>query len=97
VQDWQHHKPHKLLYIVLLVMLAIEKIGAGLTAQVGMIDPIARIAMSVLILDEPLTPWVIAGTLLVVGGVWLVTKFGSVKTPPSPQPSPAREGNTPAN
>jgi drug/metabolite transporter (DMT)-like permease len=64
---------------VLLVMLAIERIGAALTAQVGMIGPIATIAMSTLILGEPFTPWVMAGTVLVVLGVYLVTKFGNSK------------------
>jgi len=59
---------------VLLVMMAIERIGSGLTAQIGMIGPMSTILMGVLILDEPLNPWIIAGTVLVVGGVFLVTR-----------------------
>ena len=59
---------------VLLVMMAIERIGAGLTAQTGMIGPMSTILMGVLILGEPLNAWVIAGTVLVVGGVFLVTR-----------------------
>ncbi len=31
--------------------------------------------MSVLILDEAFTVWVAAGTLLVLGGVWLLTRW----------------------
>eukprot|EP01034_Spumella_vulgaris_P035605 gene35605-43903_t len=38
---------------VLLVMMAIERIGPGLTAQTGMIGPMSTIVMGVLILDEP--------------------------------------------
>jgi len=59
---------------VLLVMMAIERIGAGLTAQTGMIGPMSTILMGVLILGEPLTVWIVAGTVLVVGGVFLVTR-----------------------
>lgn len=59
---------------VLLVMMAIERIGAGLTAQTGMIGPMATILMGVLILGEPLDGWIIGGTILVVGGIFLVTR-----------------------
>jgi len=59
---------------VLLVMMAIERIGAGLTAQTGMIGPLSTIAMGVVLLDEPFNVWIIAGTALVLGGVVLVTR-----------------------
>lgn len=59
---------------VVMVMMAIERIGAGVTAQVGMVGPMSTILMGVFILGEPLTPWVIAGTVLVLGGVFLVTR-----------------------
>lgn len=59
---------------VLLVMMGIERIGAGLAAQVGMIGPMSTILMGVLLLDEPFNGWIIAGTALVVGGVFLVTR-----------------------
>jgi drug/metabolite transporter (DMT)-like permease len=59
---------------VLLVMLAIERIGAGLAAQTGMIGPLSTIAMGVVLLGEPFDAWIIAGTLLVLGGVVLVTR-----------------------
>lgn len=62
---------------VIMVMMAIERIGAGLAAQTGMIGPMSTIAMGVLILDEPFNRWVVAGTVLVVAGVFLVTRFGS--------------------
>ncbi len=62
---------------VVMVMMAIERIGAGLSAQTGMIGPMSTIVMGVLILDEPFNRWIVAGTVLVLGGVFLVTRFGS--------------------
>ena len=61
---------------VLLVMMAIERIGAGLTAQTGMVGPISTIAMGVWLLGEPLNAWIVAGTVLVLGGVFLVSRYG---------------------
>lgn len=60
---------------VLMVMMAIERIGAGLAAQTGMIGPLATIAMGVLVLGEPFTPLLAAGTVLVLVGVWLLAKW----------------------
>jgi drug/metabolite transporter (DMT)-like permease len=62
---------------VLMVMMGIERLGAGLAAQTGMIGPMSTIAMGVLILGEPFNGWIIAGTVLVVAGVFLVTRYGS--------------------
>ena len=58
---------------VLMVMMAIERVGAALTSQTGMIGPMSTIAMGVLLLGEPLTPWLAIGTALVLLGVWLLT------------------------
>ena len=61
---------------VLMVMMAIERIGAGLAAQTGMIGPMSTIAMGVVLLGEPFNGWIVAGTVLVMAGVFLVTRFG---------------------
>jgi len=61
---------------VLLVMMAIERIGAGLAAQVGMVGPMSTITMGVVLLGEPFTGWVVAGTVLVVAGVFVVSRAG---------------------
>jgi drug/metabolite transporter (DMT)-like permease len=61
---------------VLMVMMAIERIGAALTAQTGMIGPMSTITLGVLLLNEPLNAWIGVGTLLVVGGVFIVSKYG---------------------
>jgi drug/metabolite transporter (DMT)-like permease len=59
---------------VLMVMMAIERIGATLTAQTGMIGPLSTIAMGVLILGEPMNAWIVAGTSLVLTGIWLLAR-----------------------
>ena len=59
---------------VLLVMMAIERVGAGLAAQMGMIGPLSTILLSVLILGEPFTVWMAAGTALVLVGVWQLAR-----------------------
>jgi drug/metabolite transporter (DMT)-like permease len=59
---------------VLLVMMAIERIGAGLAAQVGMIGPLSTITMGVLLLGEPFTAWVLAGTVLVLLGIYVCSR-----------------------
>ena len=58
---------------VLMVMMAIERIGAGLAAQTGMVGPMSTILMCVLLLGEPFTGWVAAGTALVVAGIFVFT------------------------
>jgi len=60
---------------VLMVMLAIERMGATMTAQTGMVGPMSTIIMGVLILGEPFTLWVVSGTLLVLTGVWLLARW----------------------
>jgi drug/metabolite transporter (DMT)-like permease len=59
---------------VLMVMMAIERIGAALAAQTGMVGPLSTILMGVLILGEPFTAWVAAGTVLVLTGIWMLAR-----------------------
>ncbi|CAM3451368.1 DMT family transporter [Polaromonas hydrogenivorans] len=61
---------------VLMVMMAIERIGASLAAQTGMIGPLSTILMGVVILGEPFTAWVAAGTVLVIAGIFVFTRAG---------------------
>jgi drug/metabolite transporter (DMT)-like permease len=56
-----------------MVMMAIERIGSGATAQTGMVGPMSTILMGVLILGEPFTAWVAAGTVLVIAGIFVFT------------------------
>ena len=59
---------------VLMVMMAIERMGAVMVAQTGMIGPLSTILMGVLILGEPFNSWIIAGTALVLAGIWLLAR-----------------------
>jgi drug/metabolite transporter (DMT)-like permease len=59
---------------VLMVMMAIERVGAGLAAQAGMVGPMSTILMGVVILGEPFTAWVAAGTVLVIAGIFVFTR-----------------------
>jgi drug/metabolite transporter (DMT)-like permease len=59
---------------VLLVMMAIERIGAGMAAQAGMVGPIATILLGVLVLGEPFTAWLAAGTVLVIAGIYIFSR-----------------------
>ena len=60
---------------VLMVMMAIERIGAGMAAQVGMIGPLSTILMGVWLLGEPLNAWMLAGTSVVMVGIFLFTRW----------------------
>jgi drug/metabolite transporter (DMT)-like permease len=57
---------------VLMVMLAIERVGATVAAQAGMIGPVSTLLLGVLILGEPFNAWILAGTMAVLAGVWLL-------------------------
>jgi drug/metabolite transporter (DMT)-like permease len=60
---------------VLMVMMAIERIGAGMAAQAGMVGPLSTILMGIWILDEPFTVWLAAGTALVMLGIYVFTRM----------------------
>jgi drug/metabolite transporter (DMT)-like permease len=57
-----------------MVMMAIERIGSGATAQAGMVGPMSTILMGVFILGEPFTAWVAAGSVLVLAGIYVFTR-----------------------
>jgi len=59
---------------VMMVMMAIERIGSGLAAQVGMVGPMSTMLMGVVVLGEPLTAWLVAGTVLVIAGVFVCSR-----------------------
>ena len=59
---------------VLMIMVAIERMGATLTAQAGMVGPLSTVLMGSVFLGEALNAWIVAGTALVLAGVWLLTR-----------------------
>ena len=64
---------------VLMVMMAIERIGAPLAAQAGIIGPLSTIFMAAVLLGEPFNGWVAAGTALVLAGIWLLARQTPLK------------------
>ncbi len=59
---------------VLATMLAVKRIGSATAAQIGMLGPVSTIVLSLLVLGEPMGPWQVAGTLLVMAGVFAVSR-----------------------
>ncbi len=59
---------------VLAVMVAVRRIGSATAAQIGMLGPVSTIVLSLLLLGEPMGPWQVAGTLLVLAGVFAVSR-----------------------
>ena len=60
---------------VLLMMMAIERLGSALTSQIGMVGPVSTILLGVLLLGEPFTAWTAAGTAGVLAGVGLLARW----------------------
>ncbi len=58
---------------VFLTMFAVERIGASTASQAGMIGPVSTLVLGAFILHEVITPIQMVGTLLVLGGIYLVT------------------------
>lgn len=65
---------------VLMVMMAVERVGAAMAAQAGTIGPVSTILMAAVLLGEPFTGWVIVGTALVLLGIWLLTRAAAAPT-----------------
>ena len=59
---------------VLMVMMAVERLGPATVAQTGMVGPLSTILMGVWLLDEPFTPAIAAGTLLVLAGIYVFSR-----------------------
>jgi drug/metabolite transporter (DMT)-like permease len=59
---------------VFLTMIAVKRIGAASTSQAGMIGPVSTLFLGAIFLSEPITSWQLAGTALVLGGMYLLSK-----------------------
>jgi len=59
---------------MLLIMIAINRIGSALVAQAGILGPVSTIFLGYFILSEPIT-WVqISGMGLVIAAMWLLVR-----------------------
>ena len=59
---------------VFLTMIAVSRIGAATASQAGMVGPVSTLFMGALILGEPITMIQLAGTGLVLCGIYLLSK-----------------------
>ncbi|HEV7814361.1 MAG TPA: EamA family transporter [Janthinobacterium sp.] len=59
---------------VFMTMIAVQRIGAGTASQAGMIGPVSTLFLGAVILGEPVTNWQLAGTGLVLAGIYILSK-----------------------
>ena len=59
---------------VFLTMLAVARIGASTAAQAGMVGPVSTLFLGAVFLAEPVTAMQLAGTALVLSGIYLLSK-----------------------
>ena len=58
---------------VFIVMLAIDRVGSGPTSQMGMVGPVSTIGLAAVFLGEPITAHQLAGTVIVMVGVFILS------------------------
>ena len=64
---------------VFAVMMGVQRVGASVASQVGMVGPVSTIVLAALILRETLGPYQIVGTILVMIGVFVVSQSRSAR------------------
>lgn len=83
---------------MLLIMIAIHRIGSPLVAQAGILGPVSTIFMGYLVLSEPITWMQISGMSLVMAAMWLLVRNnGSVKKSSPSKKSDDFDGAEPLN
>ena len=58
---------------VFMTMIAVQRIGAATASQAGMVGPVSTLFLGALILGEPITAVQLAGTALVLGGIYMLS------------------------
>ena len=59
---------------VYLTMFALARIGASASSQMSVLGPVSLVFLGWWVLDEPITLLQLAGTAVVLGGVWLLLR-----------------------
>jgi drug/metabolite transporter (DMT)-like permease len=62
------------IFPVFMTMVAVQRIGAATASQAGMIGPVSTLFLGALVLGEPITAVQLAGTVLVLAGIYMLTK-----------------------
>jgi drug/metabolite transporter (DMT)-like permease len=70
---------------MLLVMIAVNRIGSSLTAQAGMLGPIATIFLGWFFLGEKITVIQVVGMTVVLCGVAILATMQTEKNKPRPE------------
>ncbi len=65
---------------VFATMLAVARIGAGNAALAGTVGPVATILLGYLFLGEAISAWQVAGTALVLAGVFVLSRKGAPRS-----------------
>lgn len=65
---------------MLLIMIAINRIGSPLVAQAGILGPVSTLFMGWAVLSEPITILQIGGMILVMGAMWLLVRNDTSKS-----------------
>jgi drug/metabolite transporter (DMT)-like permease len=64
---------------VVLTMLAVARLGSSIVSQISMVGPLATLGLGYVFLGEPITPTQLAGTALVMTGIFLVGRVATQK------------------
>lgn len=62
------------IFPVFMTMIAVQRIGAATASQAGMIGPVSTLFLGALVLGEAITAIQLAGTALVIGGIYMLSK-----------------------
>lgn len=62
------------VFPVFLTMFAVQRIGAATASQAGMIGPVSTLFLGSFFLNETITSWQLAGTMLVLMGIYLLSR-----------------------
>lgn len=62
------------IFPVFMTMVAVQRIGAATASQAGMIGPVSTLFLGALVLGEPITGVQLAGTVLVLAGIYMLSK-----------------------
>jgi drug/metabolite transporter (DMT)-like permease len=58
---------------VFMTMIAVQRIGAPTASQAGMVGPVSTLFLGALVLGEPITAIQLAGTALVIAGIYMLS------------------------
>ncbi|MGQ0618306.1 MAG: DMT family transporter [Panacagrimonas sp.] len=73
---------------VFLTMFGVARVGAGNASQAGMIGPVSTLVLAWWLLSEPITGLQVAGTALVMSGVFLLSTARLARAGVEPAPVP---------